>query len=617
MVALDDLRAGIQGDFLGACDTLYRIEPKGGGSLVPLRLWPEQRHLAAVMLRQQAASRPVRVVNLKTRRAGTSTFSEAWRFHHTHWTPRTRSLVIAHDDDTTDLLAGISRLMYDELPDPLRFRLRRDKKRMLEFDNRSQMQAATAGYVEVGRGRTIQHLHFSELDFAPDPPSTLAAVRETCHMEPGTSIVLESTAKSGDGWLASFWQASKAGVSGFECVFTAAQAVPGHRLPVPVDFEPTAEDRDRIARLGVDLPYLVWRRYKEGEFVAAEPWGGGRRFRREFPETEEDAFVSSGFCVFPDIVIARLKDGLRPPARAYHLVPTGDFDFEPVPTDADSGNLWVWKKREEGRLYALGVDVADGVRQTESVVSVCAWPGYEQVAEYASNTIAPDRLAAVVAWLSRRYGGEQALIVPEVNRSGVLVLYILNHLPLEAGLFRWRYFDKPGMRDTSDPKLGWSTTEETKTILTQVANLLYLRGDGTIRSLVLHEQMRRCVDVLPGLRWKVDGRSDRVLAWLIAQAGAYFDFEGGIAGGIGSASVGHPKDSGVDREIASIVAAFSLRPELKGLTREELQRLAEAEHRRRNWREKNVYDDDGDEIGQATGLDRSSYLTPADLLEEG
>lgn len=547
--APDVMRAKIRDDFLRACPMVYMIQPRGGKRLVPFEFYPEQKRQAAFMVQQERAGLPVRILKLKARQDGDSTLAAAWTFHHVHWWARTRGIVVAHDDEATKTLYEMSQTIYQEIPPELQHPIRKNNRRELLFEppHGSILMTATAGWAGIGRSKSIQHAHLSEADYYPDPPTVLAGVIETVPMAEGTSVIVESTANAASGWLQQYWNATKAGRTPFTPMFSPWYQVPEYRLPVTRPLELTKEEKERSQRFGLSYQQIAWWRAKESDMIAREPWGGRRKCRQEFPDTDLDAFQSAGMCIFPDNVLSRLETGVAVPRGAYRMVPVGDSDYTAAPCDIEHADLWVWRRPDPGRRYVLGIDVSEGVGQSESVIQVLAYPGYEQVAEWASNRTSADRVAWIAYWLSKRYGGAECLIVPEANKDGVLVLYVLQHIPGEFNIFRWRYFDRPGQAEETRPRLGWSTNHGTKSILAQVANLLYQRGDGSIRSAILHEQMKRCIDLVPGKQWGAEGgRSDRVLAWMIAQVGAFLDFEGGVAQGIGADHSGEtaadPKD---------------------------------------------------------------------------
>ncbi len=540
----EELRRSIRSDFMRACANLYMIEPREGASLQYFSLWPEQVRQTQVMLEAEKAGKPVRILKLKCRQAGDSTLAQAWLFHKVMWTTRQRALVVAHDDETTNRLFDMSKLFYNELPPELQVPIEKLNRREIQFQppHGSLLSAQTAGWQGLGHGRTFQHMQLSEVDRWVDPVTTLDGLLPTVPRAAGTSVIMESVAEFPDGFLKGFWDATKRGDTEYVPLFTPWFDVPDYRHAVPAEFAPLSEEEQSwVAKYGVTLEQIAWYRLTLAEFLAKEPWGGERKMRRLYPCTDDEAFQAAGLCIFPDRVLNRLKTTLARPALTFRLVATGDGRIVDVPTPLpEDADLWVWEAPKEGVLYSIGVDVSDGVGATESVVQVCRYPDYAQAAEWASNRTSPEQTAWVVRWLAEKYGGGNTLVIPEINKSGVLVLHILQSMPGTFSLFRWRYLNRPGQAETNNPSLGWETNARTKAILAQVANMVFLRDNseapsGVIHSHVLHDQMKRCVDVVPGRRWAVTkGDSDRILAWLIAMTGAYLDFEGGDIGGMAS-----------------------------------------------------------------------------------
>ena len=93
-------------------------------------------------------------------------------------------------------------------------------------------------------------------------------------------------------------------------------------------------------------------------------------------------------------------------------------------TDFD-GRLWIFENPVPGEVYVAGVDVAYGDRKDSSTVQIVKASTLEQVAEYDSNTIIPDKFADVVIDLTKRYNN--CLVNIERNAVGkILIDKILN-----------------------------------------------------------------------------------------------------------------------------------------------------------------------------------------------
>jgi hypothetical protein len=467
---LDDIRNAIYGDLEAACATLYSIDQRDGSGLKNFDLWAHQRRMFRALQRQRQNGEPPRLLCLKTRRAGTSTASAVYTFHETYWRPRRHGLVVAHHESTTSFLYSMYRTFYEELPEELQQPLQKLNRKEIACEPpwASSIIAQTAGYLDIGRGMTVQHAHLSEIDFYGDPETALDGILNTVALHRDTSIIIESTANGADGWLGHFWKESMAGRTGFAPLFQAWFDVPEHRLEVPSsnDWEPNVEEREQMQAFSLDREQMYWYHRKRQETIAKEPWGGDRKMKQEYPFTWQEAFQSSGYCVFPDVVLAHQVEQIQEPRACYQLRATGSGQHVLLPAEPERADFWVWEEPKEDAFYSLGVDIGGGVGRTESVVNIFRYPGYAQVACWASKNTSVDGTAFIARWLGEFYGGPRALICPEINKDGPMILYILTTLPMSCEVFRWRYLDKIVNLSTDNPKLGWECVAPSARVLT-------------------------------------------------------------------------------------------------------------------------------------------------------
>jgi hypothetical protein len=135
-----------------------------------------------------------------------------------------RGLVLAQEHGTAGQLFNIGSLIYESLPEDIPgFKPKvvgRRKDRMREFDNHSWYRADSAKEFESGRGLTLHSLHISELAFFPDAQRKLTGVLQAVPNEPGTLIVLESTA-NGQNYFKDLWDTAEAGESDYVPFFSA------------------------------------------------------------------------------------------------------------------------------------------------------------------------------------------------------------------------------------------------------------------------------------------------------------------------------------------------------------------------------------------------------------
>ena len=93
---------------------LYIRDKKG--RLVKLEPNPAQMNLYGIIKEEAAAVRPVRILVLKGRQGGISTMTEALMFKDSATRKRVKTLIVAHQSDSTDNLFKMNKLFYDCLP---------------------------------------------------------------------------------------------------------------------------------------------------------------------------------------------------------------------------------------------------------------------------------------------------------------------------------------------------------------------------------------------------------------------------------------------------------------------------------------------------------------------
>ena len=107
------------------------------GKIVPLLLNAPQRKLYDALAAQHSAGRPMRAIVLKARQMGFSTLTEGLIFERTATRRNIRSVVVAHVEDSTAKIFEMTKLFYNELPDPLRPQLQARNAQELRFDTPS------------------------------------------------------------------------------------------------------------------------------------------------------------------------------------------------------------------------------------------------------------------------------------------------------------------------------------------------------------------------------------------------------------------------------------------------------------------------------------------------
>ena len=292
------------------------------GSEVRLKLKPAQWKLYNIVREQVRAGKPVRVIVLKARQQGFSTLISALIFHACATQENRGALLIAHHADATGNLHQMHLRFYDRLPAPVRPMRAASNAIEIKFANpakdpverakepglRSKIRCATAGGKGVGRSDTLQYVHASEYAFWPDgintKADTLLGILQAVPALPGTMVFIESTAKGFDDFKLR-WDAAVAGRSDFVPLFVGWNEEPDYRRPVPPGTVWSAEEREMMARYGLEPEQMAWRRWQ----IANNCGGDVDKFHQEYPLTPEEAFIASGACWFNTAVImARLEE---------------------------------------------------------------------------------------------------------------------------------------------------------------------------------------------------------------------------------------------------------------------------------------------------------------------
>ena len=403
---------------------------------------------------------PIRMIILKARQEGVSTFCEAMIFENTVSSSNVNSLIVAHEPESTEEIFRMSKLYYDMLSEPVKPLKRYDNKKQLVFENpdeksarpddpglRSKMVIATAGKVKIGRGLTIQNFHGSEVAFWKNGKELMLSVMQAIPDLPNTMVFLESTANGfgGDGeYFYNIVQDAIAGKNDFELIFLPWHLMPEYSMRFSGEEEKTkfaetldAYEKDIQKRFNLTLEQLNWRRWA----IKNKCGGDTDKFKQEYPITIEEAFVASANTVIPKQHIEAQRKYIR----------------EPI--DKLDGDVLIYE-HVKNHYYALGADPSEGAGQDDSAFTVIDRMTGREVAHFANNRIQSDLFARKMVKTAEYFGN--AIIVPEVNGHGIAVLNELQKLGY-PNIFRQRYYDHPSKQWTR--RLGWKTTKITKPLM--------------------------------------------------------------------------------------------------------------------------------------------------------
>lgn len=173
-----------------------------------------------------------------------------------------RCVVVSHETDATQRLMDRVKFYLSAFEQknktkiPMKYNSRSEIVNEL---NNSTFYIGTAESKSFGRGDTITNLHLSEFAFYPNPEAILAGVLQA--VTPEGAVFIETTA-NGFNYFRSFWDEARRGERPFKTHF----------------YNPA---------WGYDEAFLEGKRRELG-----------RLFKQEYPESAEQAFLTSGDSFF-------------------------------------------------------------------------------------------------------------------------------------------------------------------------------------------------------------------------------------------------------------------------------------------------------------------------------
>jgi len=511
-----------------------------------VRLEPNstQRYLDRLVKQLREAKRPVRLIVLKARQMGVTTWGLSRMYARCCQRPGHTALLAAHKDaESANLFLRVRRFhRYDPEQLPTEYSSRREL--VFSAPHGSQLRVSTAS-PELGRSGTVIDFHGSEVAYWTDPLATLTAVL-ACIPKPATNwdttVILESTANGmGGEFYERYRQAAPAepdspwqtvprgrGEDGFLAVFLPWHTCPEYRVRrVPAGFERTAEERELAERYGLDDAQLAWRRW----VIAEELAGDVERFRQEYPSCDAEAFLVSGRAYFPGDRIQAMLAAPRPEIRVGWFPSSGEPRF----LYGDDGPWRVVDMPRLGAVYAIGADVAEGLDPTEShrpehtdrsVADVIDVGTRRIVAKFAAR-VHEDQFARQLVAAARFY--HNALLGWETNGTcGGSLTAEIKRLGYSNVYFR-RHYDRIADRWTE--QVGWRTDRVTRAMMLGDLRRMIRDGDLDVWDADTLDELASFVVDAKGKAAAMPGKhDDEVMALAIAVQMAQAAAEGSRSG---------------------------------------------------------------------------------------
>ena len=455
--------------------------------MVNFKLNKPQMKLYNLLKKQSEQGRPQRVVILKARQMGFSTLAEGIILKRTATRENVSSGIIAHKNDATTNLFNMSKLYLNNLPEELKPQTKASNANEIIFDNktntglRSKIKCMTAEGDGVGRSDTFQNLHLSEVAFWTHAKEILDGLLQAVPNKPETLIIIESTA-NGYNYFKELWDKACAGENDFEPLFCAWWELDEYRMPAD-GIVLTQEEQELKKLYSLDNEQIAWRRW----CIRNNCGNDINTFKQEYPACPEEAFLSTGECIFDkDQIINQIENVRLEQGRV------GEFEYSKsiTPIRDSLGNVIAIEKhitdmrfieRENGlitihkepevkknsngeviakRQYSIGGDTA-GLGNDYYTAKVVANDGHKTVATLRKQRIDEDKYADQVYCLGKYY--HDALIGIETNFS-----YVPTRELSELGYSNMYQRERLDTTYREMQKvLGFNTNSQTKQIILQ------------------------------------------------------------------------------------------------------------------------------------------------------
>lgn len=493
---------------------------KGGEVVTPVANYLQEK-VAAVRAECRRRGIACRILTLKPRQKGSTTFSVAELYHDVR-RKRTSACVIGAQYSQTQNAFDICRQYQaaDRFPWGNEGSVNEE---VGKWSHGSKLVQETAADGEAGRSGTFQFLLGTEVarwaeKGVKDARKVLAGILKCVPLLPDTCVILETTANSASGDFYERWMdgldadAFLAGAplqSGsyvrvfapwFEFHDGAMRLTKKEQLAIEdsLDTEPRYigerdilnefgwKDGDGVLRLGTSCtkvvagngglmlgPFsaweqLAWRRWS----IDNECKKSVEVFNQDYPESWEKAFLRSGRRRFNAAGLKMARKGIRAPEHGVLEDQKGRVVWRA--TSEEEGSILRYESPRVGRRYLISADTMTGASQVTGMDPDChgvfvlragyfehgrGWVPPAVVARIKSPCRWDIDILEEVVWrLARHYGNASGcMIVPEINADRGLV----ELLKLRgAVIYERQVYNEREARMTG--QLGWHTSSKTR-----------------------------------------------------------------------------------------------------------------------------------------------------------
>lgn len=486
-MAIDKLKffKKIHDDFVFYAENYLKIRTKEG-DMVNFKFNPMQK-LAEKMIHDEQISKgkPVRVILLKARQLGISTYCQAKIFHQIVNNPYRNGLIIAHEDRASQSLFQMSKIFHEELPAAIRPMKRYSNETALSFENatnndeekyknpglRSKILVASAKNIQSARGNTIHALHCSEVAFWQDPETLMTGMLQCVPETSNSMVFVESTANGIGGYFYDMWKKAERGENEYIPIFLAWFLNPEYSRSFSSHAEKKAfvesvmiqsiddkgveivsPERSLREKFKLSWEQLNWRKW----CIFNKLNGDIERFNQEYPATPDEAFIASGRPQFSTTALKKYMDNVRAPIKTGYLNETkGVLSFD----DDTKGYVKIWRMPEPNKFYCIGSDPAEGLVTGDYSCGIVLDEDFRLCAAWHGHAD-PDLFGEELVKLAKYYN--EAYVGVESNNNGSSTLRSIVRKEY-WNIYYQKSYSK--IADSMTQKIGWNTNIRTKPIM--------------------------------------------------------------------------------------------------------------------------------------------------------
>ena len=159
---------------------VLKVKDEATGLLVPFQPRIAQRYLHQRAEEQKRVTGKIRLLVLKGRRQGISTYIEGRFYWRTSMGRGLQARILTHEQDATDVLFGMTKRFHTHCPPQLQAHTKNLSAKALTFDLLdSEFLVATAGSKDTGRSANTHLFHGSEVAFWPNAADHMLGIGQT------------------------------------------------------------------------------------------------------------------------------------------------------------------------------------------------------------------------------------------------------------------------------------------------------------------------------------------------------------------------------------------------------------------------------------------------------